>query len=77
MDRDDVRWPLPIPNDPFKIPPNSPPDDPIENFIPFTLTSTLMDNINVILDEQVVFTKNCEVQQFLVRWVGRPNLDCT
>jgi len=30
---------LPIPNDPFEIPLHSPPDDPIETSIPFTLTS--------------------------------------
>jgi len=30
---------LPIPNDPFEIPLNSPHDDPIETFIPVTLTS--------------------------------------
>jgi len=31
--------PLPISNDPFEIPLNSPLDDPIETSIPFTLTS--------------------------------------
>jgi len=68
--------PLLIPDDPFEIPLNSPSDDPIEIFIPFTLTSAQKDNIDAILDEQVVFNKNGEVQRFLVRWVGRPDLDC-
>jgi len=31
--------PFPILNNPFDIPLNSPPNDPIETFIPFTLTS--------------------------------------
>jgi hypothetical protein len=38
------------------------------------LTSTQKDNIDAILDEQVVFNRNGEVQQFLVHWVGRPDL---
>ena len=59
--------PLPIPDDPFEIPLNSPSDDPIETSIPFTLTSAQKDNIDAILDEQVVFNKNGEVQRFLVR----------
>jgi len=67
--------PLPIPDDPFEIPFNSSSDDPIETSIAFTLTSA-QDNIDVILDEQVVFTRNGEVQWFLVRWVGRPDSDC-
>ncbi|KAL3577705.1 hypothetical protein D5086_019209 [Populus alba] len=68
--------PLPTPNDPFEIPFNSPPDDPIETSIPFTLTLAQKDNIDAILDEQVVFNKNGEVQRFLVRRVGRPNSNC-
>ena len=65
--------PLPIPNDPFELPLNSPPDDRIETSISFTFTSVQKDNINAILDEQVVFNRNSEVQRFLVRWVGRPD----
>jgi hypothetical protein len=34
------------------------------------------DKIDTILDEQIVLTKDCEVQRFLVRWVDRPNSDC-
>lgn len=59
--------PLPIPNNPFEIPLNPPTDDAIEPSIPFTLTSTQKDNIDAILDEQVVFNRNGEVQRFLVR----------
>ena len=69
--------PLPIPDDPFELPLNSPPNEPIETSIPFTLTSAQKDNIDAILDEQVVFNRNGEVQRFLVRWVGRPDSDCT
>jgi hypothetical protein len=68
---------LPISNDPFEIPLHSPLDVPIETSIPFTLPSAQKDNINAILDEQVVFTRNGEVQRFLVHWVGQPDLDCT
>ena len=67
--------PLPIPNDLFEISLNSSPDDPIETFIPPTLTSAQKDNIDAILDEQVVFNRDGEVQRFLVRWVGRPDSD--
>jgi hypothetical protein len=56
------------------VPPNSPHGDPIETFTPFILISTQNDNINDILDEQIVFTRDCEVQLFLVCWVGQPNL---
>jgi hypothetical protein len=41
------------------------------------LTSAQKDNIDAILDEQVVFNRNGEVQRFLVRWVGRLDSDCT
>jgi hypothetical protein len=53
--------PLSIPNDPFKMLPNSPLDDPIETSIPFTSTSSQKDNIDVILDEHIVFTMKDEV----------------
>jgi len=46
--------PHPIPNDPFEMPPKFHPDDPIETFTPFTLTSAQKDNIDAILDEQLV-----------------------
>jgi len=69
--------PLSIPDDPFEIPLNSPSDDPNETSIPFTLTSAQKDNIDAILDEQVVFNRNGEVQRFLVCWMGRPDSDCT
>jgi hypothetical protein len=59
-----------IPNDPFEMPLNFLPNDFIEPSTPFTSTSTQKDNIDVILDEYVVFTRNGEVQQFLVHWVG-------
>jgi hypothetical protein len=65
--------PYSIPNDPFKMPPNSPLDDPIEASTSFTLTLTQKDNINVILDEQIAFTRDGEVQWFLFSWVTRPN----
>jgi len=65
--------PYSIPNDPFEIPPNFPPDDPIEASTCFILTLTQNDNINVILDEQVVLTRDGEVQRFLFNFVTRPD----
>jgi hypothetical protein len=65
--------PYSIPNDPFEMPLNFPPDDPIEASTSFTLTLTQKDNINFILDEQVVLTKDGEVQRFLFSWVTRPD----
>jgi len=59
------------------MPPKFHPDDPIETFTLFTLTSTQKDNIDAILDEQLVFTINGKVQLFLVHWVGRFDSDCT
>lgn len=35
-----------------------------------TLTLAQKDNIDIILDEQVIFTKDGKVQWFLVHWVG-------
>lgn len=34
------------------------------------------DKIDAILDEQIVLTKDGEVQRFLVCWVDLPNSDC-
>jgi hypothetical protein len=48
------------------MPLNFLPDDLIEPSTPFTLTLTQKDNIDVILGEHVVFTRNSEVQRFLV-----------
>jgi hypothetical protein len=53
--------PHPILNDLFEMPPNSPPNDPIESSTSFTLISAQKDNIDAILDEQVIFTRNDEV----------------
>lgn len=47
--------------------------DSIETSTPFILTPAQNDNIDIILDEQVVFIKDGEVQQFLFHWVGQPN----
>ena len=66
--------PFPILNDPFKIPLNSPPNDPIETSIPFTLTSAQKDNIDAILDEQVVFNRNGEVCRTLAVERNDPRL---
>ena len=65
---------LPISNNPFEMPLNPLFNDPIEIFIPFTLTSAQKDNINVILDEQVVLNRNGEVQWFLVIKITRDTL---
>ena len=59
------------------MPLNSPHGDPIETSTPFTLIASQKDNINVILDEQVVFIRDGEVQRFLICLVGQPNSYCT
>jgi hypothetical protein len=41
------------------------------------MTLAQKDNINAILDEQVILIMDGKIQWFLVRWVGRLNLDCT
>jgi hypothetical protein len=37
------------------MPPNPPPNDPIKTSTSFTLSSSQKDNIDVIMDEQVLF----------------------
>jgi hypothetical protein len=66
-----------IPNDHFEMLPNLTHDNPIKTSTPFTMTLTQKDNIDAILDEQVICTMDGEIQWFLVRWMGRLNLDCT
>lgn len=51
---------------PFEMPPDPIFYAHIETSTLFTLTSAQKDNIDVILDEIIVFTKDNEVQQFLV-----------
>ncbi|XP_022847564.1 uncharacterized protein LOC111370094 [Olea europaea var. sylvestris] len=34
------------------------------------------EKFDAILDEEIVFTNDGEIQLFLVRWVGRPDSDC-
>ena len=66
-----------IPYDPF--------DDPLfsslANLVPSPTPSCFQkahkDIIDVILDEQSLFTRDGTVQRFLVRWRGRPDSDCT
>lgn len=65
------------PNDFFKMSYNFNFDDPIKTSTLFILTSAQKNNIDVILDEQIVFTKNGEIKWFLVCWAGQLNLDCT
>jgi len=50
---------------------------PTETSTLFTLTTAQKYNIDAILDEIIVFTRDNEVQQFLVWWVGRPDSNCT
>jgi hypothetical protein len=49
-------------NDPFEMPINSSPNNPIKTSTPFTSISTQKNNIDTIMDEQIVFTRNGEVQ---------------
>jgi hypothetical protein len=51
---------------PFEMPPDPIFYAPIKTSTLFTLTSGQKDNIDAILDEIIVFTRDNEVQQFLV-----------
>jgi len=62
---------------PFEMPPDPIFYAPIKTSTLFTLTSGQKDNIDAILDEIIVFTRDNEVQQFLVWWAGRPDSNCT
>jgi hypothetical protein len=59
------------------MPLNPTPEDPIKTSTLFTMILFQMDNVDAILDEQVVFIRECEVQWFLVYWMGRPNSNYT
>jgi hypothetical protein len=59
------------------MPPNLIHDNLIKTSTPFIMTLAQKDNIDAILDEQVILIMDCEIQWFLVCWVGRLNLNCT
>lgn len=42
----------------------------IPDLVPLPLPLAHKEHIDAILDEQVVFTRDGEVQHFLVRWEG-------
>ena len=52
------------------------PNTPIPTPLPLNLPYAYKESIDVILDEQIVFTRDGGVHRFLVRWRGRPDSDC-
>ena len=55
----------------------NPIDTPIPTSSPLNLPYAHKESIDVILDEQIVSTRDGGVHRFLVRWRGRPDSDCT
>ena len=66
-----------IPYDPFDDPLFSSLDNPVPSPTPSCFQKAHKDIIDVILDEQSLFTRDGTVQRFLVHWQGRPDSDCT
>ena len=66
--------PTVIPDTLFHEPLLDPIDDPIPTPLPLNLSYAHKESIDVILDEQIVSTRDGGVHRFLVRWRGRPIL---
>ena len=71
------KGPAIIPYEPFDDPPSSSLANPIPSPTPSCFQKAHKDIIDVILDEQSLFTRDGTVQFFLVHWRGRPDSDCT
>ena len=69
--------PTAIPNTPFDEPLFDPIDASIPTILPLNLPCAYKESIDVILDEQIVSTKDGRVHRFLVQWRRRPDSDCT
>ena len=50
---------------------------PIPAPLPLNLSYAHQEYVDAILDEQIVFTRDGGVHNFLVRWQGQPDSDCT
>ena len=66
-----------IPDTPFDEPLLDPIDAPIPTSLPLNFPYAHKESIDVILDEQIISTRDGGVQHFLIRWWRRPNFDCT
>ena len=64
-------------SDPFLPPSVNLDPEPFVTPNPLPSITAHKDKIDTILDEQIVLTNDGEVQRFLVRWVDRPDSDCT
>ncbi|KAF5470834.1 hypothetical protein F2P56_011322 [Juglans regia] len=64
-------------SDPFLPPSVNTNPEPFVTPNPLPSVTAHKDKIDTILDEQIVLTNGGEVQRFLVRWVDRPDSDCT
>ena len=62
------RGPAVIPYDPFDDPPSSSLTNPVPSPTPSCFQKAQKDIIDVILDEQSLFTRDGTVQRFLVCW---------
>ena len=71
------KGPAVIPYDPFDDPLSSSLANPVPSPTPSCFQKAHKDIIDVILDEQSLFTRDGTVQLFLVRWRGQPDSDCT
>jgi hypothetical protein len=66
-----------IPDAPFDDPLPDLVDIPLSIATPLNLSYTRKEHIDIILDEQIVSTRDGGVQRFLVPWRGHPTSDCT
>ena len=69
--------PTAIPDTPFDEPLLDPIDASIPTPLPLNLPCAYKESIDVILDEQIVSTKDGGVHHFLVRWRGQPDSNST
>ena len=71
------KGPTVISDTPFDEPLLDSIDAPIPTPLPLNLPYAHKESIDVILDEQIISTRDGGVQHFLIRWWRRPNFDCT
>ena len=66
-----------IADTPFDEPLFDPINASIPTPLPLNLPYAYKESIDVILDEQIVSTRDGGVHHFLVRWRGQPDSNCT
>ena len=69
--------PIAIPDTPFDESLLDPIDASIPTPLPLNLPCAYKESIDVILDEQIVSTRDGGVHHFLVRWRGQTDSNCT